>query len=102
MSYESLQTTVITILAIFGGISVLANGVKAIKELIKPQTDVKAKIEEHDKKLANDKVRLDDMDEANKIMLTCIGAMLDHEITGNSIEKLKKAKERLNEYLIER
>ena len=71
---------------------------------------------EIDKKLANDKVRLDEhaliigrhngqlqtIEEGNKVLCRGILALLSHEINGNSDDKLKASQTEITNYLIEK
>ena len=63
---------------------------------------IEERIKKHDQLFVNDKGRLDAMDEGNKVTQKALLALLSHAIDGNNIEPLKKAKEDLQEYLIER
>lgn len=55
------------------------------------------------KKLADKNAkRLDGIDRDRQAMLTALYALLDHEITNNSIEKLKTARDELTHYMIEK
>lgn len=51
---------------------------------------------------ANDKRRLDVLEEGNRVTQKAILALLSHGIDGNDVEGLKAAKKELQEYLIER
>lgn len=75
---------------------------KIIKELKKPSTDLKIKMEEHERKLQRDKDRLDEIEEYQKVICKSLLSMVDHEITGNGIEKLKTTKTELQNFLIDR
>lgn len=74
-----------------------------------PVDAMAAKLEAHDKMLANDKERLDSMDKRvnslatqNTIMLRGVRALLSHEINGNSIDKLQNSMSEIDDYLIKR
>lgn len=102
MEYEQIKAFVIVLLAIFGAIVAVDKAVQVIRGWTKPGSDLKSRVDRHDQMLANDKARLDAIEGDNRVTLTCLGAILDHQITGNSIEKMKKARETLTEHLIER
>ena len=71
---------------------------------------------EIDRKLANDKARLDDhtimlgkhreqlaaIEEGNKVLCRGILALLSHEINGNSDDKLKASQQEITDYLIDK
>lgn len=63
-------------------------------------------LKRHDKKfddieslLKKDKSRLDDIDQSNHVTQRALLALLEHALNGNDIDKLKKAKDSLEEYL---
>ena len=69
-------------------------------EIRKPSEDLKQKVESHEEKLNKDKQRLDDIEQSNKLILNSMLVIINHEITGNGIENMKKARDELQEYLI--
>ena len=100
-------------LACCAGISVVAGAVvwviKAIKAARAPAQKTEARIkaleesvERYEKYFANDKDRLDVMEEGNRIMQRAMLALLSHGIDGNDVDSLKAAKNELQKYLIER
>ena len=50
--------------------------------------------------LKNDKLRLDRMDEGQRVTMQALLAMLDHNLDGNNIDQMQKAKEALQKHLI--
>lgn len=88
------------ILWICGFIAGLWGIYKIIVEIRKPSEDLKQKVESHEEKLNKDKQRLDDIDQSNKLILNSMLVIINHEITGNGIENMKKARDELQEYLI--
>ncbi len=46
--------------------------------------------------------RLKSLEKGNEAICKCVLAITDHELTGNSIDKLQKAKEEMQNYLIEK
>ena len=73
---------------------------KIIKEVRKPNHDVKDKVERHDELLDNDNKRMKKIEESNQMILKSLIAIINHEITGNGIEKMKEAREDLQNFLI--
>lgn len=73
---------------------------KIVKEIKKPNDDLKEKVTEHDMLLDNDDRRLASIEESNKMTLQCLLVIINHEITGNGIEKMKAARDELQEFLI--
>lgn len=100
-------------LAFCAAISVVAGAivwvVKGIKAARAPAQKLEARVkaledreEEYRDYFANDKRRLDNMEDGNRIMQRAMLALLSHGIDGNDVNSLKKAKEELQQYLIER
>lgn len=75
---------------------------KIVKEAKKPNDEMHAKVESHDKILADDNKRLAEMETSNQMILQCMLVIINHEITGNGIDKMKQARDELQEYLIKR
>ena len=88
------------ILWICGFIASLWGVYKIVVEIRKPSEDLKEKVESHEEKLNKDKQRLDDIEQSNKLILNSMLVIINHEITGNGIENMKKARDELQEYLI--
>lgn len=73
---------------------------KIVKELKKPNDDLKAEVERHKKLLESDNERLKDVEMSNKMILQCLLVIINHDITGNGIDKMKEARDELQEFLI--
>ena len=73
---------------------------KIVKEIRKPNDDLKAEVSKHTRLLDNDNKRLKEYEESNRMILQCLLVIIHHEITGNGIENLKRARDDLQEYLI--
>ena len=74
---------------------------KIIKEIKKPNEDLKRTVEKHDALLNSDNTRLKEMEESNRMILRCLHVIINHNITGNGIEKMKSVRDELNDFLIE-
>lgn len=66
-----------------------------------------ARVDAHDKLLANDKRRMDETDERlaairkeSAMTLRGVRALLSHEINGNSDDKLRESYDQIDEYLL--
>lgn len=73
---------------------------KIIVELKKPNDDLKAKVERHEDLLVNDNNRLKEVEDSNKMILQCLLVIINHDITGNGIDRLKDTRDALQEYLV--
>lgn len=106
---EEFKVFIQIALSIFGGVSVIAGGVSAIIKLFSPIRKLKKRVEDNEKKLENDYAKiesvtkaLNDVDETNKEICKSILVLMNHEITGNSIDKLKEQRDELEKFLIEK
>lgn len=75
---------------------------KIVKEIKKPNDDLRADVHRHSELLEKDDKRLDNIEASNKMLLQCMLVIINHDITGNGIEKMKIARDELQEYLINR
>lgn len=75
---------------------------KIVKEARKPNDDLKAKVEKHDRLLDKDNKRLETVEASNQMILQSLLVIINHEITGNGVEKMKTVRDSLEEYLIKR
>ena len=90
------------ILAICAFISAIWGVYKIIKELKKPSDDLREEVERHSNLLDTDNKRLQELESSNKMILQTLLAIINHDITGNGIDKMKQIRDDLQEYLIER
>lgn len=94
------------LLAIAGGLVVLFNAGKAIVGMFvgmtNPQKELKKRVDRHGELLEKDNQRLEKEEACTAATMSAILALLDHAITGNSVEKLKAARENLQTHLIGR
>lgn len=75
---------------------------KIVKELNQPKKELEEKVKKHDELLDRDNNRLKEVEESNKIICKSMLVLINHEITGNGIEKMKQARDELQEFLIEK
>ena len=52
--------------------------------------------------LSSDNMRIKSLEQGNRVMLHCMGALLSHGIDGNNVDEMRLAREELNEYLIQK
>lgn len=88
------------ILGFCGLIASIWGVIKIIREIKKPSEDLKTKVDHHDELLNNDNERLKDIEQSNKLILNCMFVLINHDLTGNGIDKMKEARDELQEYLI--
>ena len=80
---------------------------KVITAIKKPKADqdnritkLEARVNAMEGFLKNDKQRLDRMDEGQHVTMQALLALLDHNLDGNNIDQMQKAKEALQNHLI--
>lgn len=88
------------ILGLCGLIAALWGVYKIVKEIKKPSEDLKEKVEKHDSLLDDDNERLKDVERSNKMILQCLLVIINHDITGNCIDKMRECRDELQDYLI--
>jgi hypothetical protein len=87
------------IITISGAISVL---IKVYNNYRNPDKQRDEAIKLHEEYLENDKRKIEQLEEGNRITMQALLALMSHAINGNDIDKLKEAKEELQDYLIKR
>ena len=89
-----------------GAISVIYKAKTTVTAPNRKQDERIAAIEErlarHDQLLAKDKNRLDAIEDGNRCSQRALLALLSHGIDGDGVEAMKKAKDELTNFLIER
>lgn len=105
----NVEITIQTILALFGGITCIVGGVSAIAKLFSPFKELKKKVDDHDEKLSKDFERMEKFDsavkqieETDKVICKSLLVLMNHEITGNSVDKLKEQRDVLEQFLIDK
>ena len=97
--FRSFIVVLAALVVFLGGVLSVA---KNWRDLRKPSEDQQKWRRDTDAKLARDNERLVSLEGGNRVLCQGMLAMLNHEITGNSVEKLKKAQEEMQTYLINR
>lgn len=75
---------------------------KIVKEIKKPGDDLRTTVDKHEELLKKDDARMKEVENSNKMILQCLLVIINHDITGNGIDKMKAARDELQEYLINR
>lgn len=80
---------------------------KVITAVKKPKTDqdkritrLEARVNAMEVFLKNDRLRLDRMDDGQRVTMQALLALLDHNLDGNNIDQMQKAKKDLQKHLI--
>lgn len=113
MTFEQLVLLVVLILALIGAYNSIMTARKHHREekmqRDSPVTRLAERVDKHDSMFSNDKRRLDEMDmriekieTQSTIILRGVRSLLSHEVSGNSVDKLKKSLQEIDDYLIDR
>lgn len=102
MTFDSIKTFFIVLLALCGAISVIGGAINLIMNWKK-----ESKITKHDKTLQDHETRIKKLESDSegqesftKVLCNSVLALVSHEINGNSHDKLEKAQEELQDFLI--
>lgn len=105
--WEALVTTGQTLLAILGMFTCIAGGVTAIAKLLSPFKKLKETLDKHGEELSKNaeeeeelRKSIEMVAETDKILCKVLLEMLDHEITGNHVDRLKAVRGELEEFII--
>lgn len=90
------------VLAAAAAIVTLMKAWDVIAARLKPHKDLRETVEDHERKLARDKMRLDKQDEANAVIFRALYAQINHELSGNGNDILRKSRDEIQEYLTNR
>ena len=100
------ETTVVIgagLLTIYNVVDKIVSAVKAAKN---PVDDLKKRVEELERKIADSYPRYDSriekIEEGNRGVQKAILELLKHSIDGNNIDGLKEAEKKLSDYLVEK
>lgn len=102
MTFDSIKTFFVVLLALCGAISVIGGAINLIMNWKK-----ESKITRHDKTLQDHETRIKKLENDSegqesftKVLCNSVLALVSHEINGNSHDKLEKAQEELQKFLI--
>lgn len=97
---ESIEITFKTILEFFGVLAVIGGGVKIIVSALNPFKEVNGKVKNHDEKFKELDDSLDRIEKEQKMQGKALMVLINHLVTGNDIEKLKKVyQDMVNHYI---
>ena len=106
ITFEQLIGAAAVILLMIGIYNTVMSAIKTHREEKRrreqPVNSLEETVNKHDERLKRDHERLNDLEEANRIQMRALMAMLHHEIDGNSTDGLKKSYDEIQQYLIEK
>lgn len=105
---HEIAVTLQTVLAIFGAIAATMAGISAIAKMLSPFKDLKEMVNKHENALINFNKRFEDMEKSittqqlmQREICKSLIVIMNHNVTGNSIDKLKAQQDELQKFLIE-
>lgn len=90
------------ILAAAAAIVALSKAWDVIAKKIKPRRDTEKRLDTIELFIANDKKRLDEQDKANAVIFRALYAQINHELSGNGDDILRKSRDEIQNYLTDR
>lgn len=90
------------ILSLCGAVSIVGGAGAVIMKVIRPAFKLSHRVEILEDYNEKDYKRLQTLEEMQKQQSKCLAAMLNHQITGNGIETMKKIRDELLESIIEK
>lgn len=97
------------LVAVAAGLVTLSKAWELLQKHLHPEADLRPTVTRHEELLGKDKRRLDEHEEVMSEMRKGINvlcqtqlAQLNHELTGNNIDRVRDARDKLNDYLVNR
>lgn len=90
------------LLAICGAVTVIYGASNAVAKIFSPYKELEKKVKSHSQLFENDDNRLIEIEKTNKLLLKSMLMLIDHEITGNGIDKLKELRSEVRDFLVEK
>lgn len=106
LKYSDWQTFIMVLLAFCAAVVLVLNAVEKIRALFQPRSRREGTVQEqlasHERRLNKDHERLTRLESDTTMMLRTMSNLLEHQITGNGIEKMRQTFNDLQEYLVKR
>lgn len=106
VTFGQLAGLAALVLVLVGAYNTVMNAVKTYRDEKKrkdaPVNTLEETVRQHEERLKKDHERLNNLEEANRIQMRALMAMLHHEIDGNSTDGLKQSYDEIQRYLIEK
>ena len=97
------ETTVVIAAGVLTIYNLIDKIVTASKKAKEPTEELEKRVADLERKIMeNYDKRITDIEKGNKVTQKAILALLEHSIDGNNTDGLKKAKDELSQYLVDR
>lgn len=97
---ENLNISLADIIYLCGVLVTIWGAYKVIKEVRKPGNDLKETVRNHEEHLKRDETEIEEIKKGNKVICKSIMTMINHELSGNDVSNMKKMRDELQQYLI--
>lgn len=106
LTFEQILVAIAVILLLVDIYNKIMTAVKNAREEKKrrnqPVNTLEDTVKDHTAKLKKDHERLTELEDSNRVIMRALMALLSHEISGNSDEKLKASLDEIQKFLIEK
>ena len=99
---ESYSTILNGIIYLCGVIVTVWGAYKVIKEIKKPSENLRETVKKHEELLIKDDAEIKEIKEGNKVICKSIMTMINHELSGNDVTNMRKVRDELQNYLIDK
>ncbi len=99
---ENVTISFGNILWFLGFVVTLGGAIAVFSRFFAPFKELKARVDKLEAYQNKDHSTLKTLETGNEKICKCVLAITDHELTGNSVDKLRKAKDEMQDYLIEK
>ena len=89
-------------LVLAAAIVLIGNMAKTLGAWLNPIRKLVDDVAEHEEKLKRDDKRITQQDSDMQMMLKCMFVLMNHDIDGNGVDKLKSTRDELQEYITNR
>lgn len=104
---EEFEVTIRMLIIACTSLVALSGGVSVIIKMFNPFRKLSCTVEEHTERLIEGDKRMNAIEggiktqsDADKIICKSLLVLLSHEVTGNSIDRIKEVRDELEQYLI--
>ena len=99
---EFLGLSLEKLLVLAAAIVLIGNMAKTLGAWLNPVRKLVDDVAEHEEKLKRDDKRITQQDSDMQMMLKCMFVLMNHDIDGNGVDKLKATRDELQEYITNR
>ena len=101
MEWENIVITVGTVLAVFGGIKIISDGIKAIGDLL-PMAKLTERCDKLEQRANDTDEKFERLEEVINAQSRLLIEITNHMITGNDVDKLKEKRDELTDAIMEK